>query len=92
MQPKDGPDLADQGVGRPRGSAEHNWRYPGPAFLWTTDRWALVLILGCILLGMPILSGLWALLLSETQVQDIPGISSVVHLYFHHFTDVGACK
>ena len=26
-----------------------------------------MLILGCILLGLPVLSGLWALLVSETQ-------------------------
>ena len=60
-----------------RGSAEPKWCSPGPAFPWSTDRWALVLILGCILLGTPISSGLWALLLSETQVQDILCISSV---------------
>ena len=34
---------ATQGVGRPRGSAEPKWHSPGPAFLWTTNRWALVL-------------------------------------------------
>jgi len=65
-----------------RGSAEPKWRSPGPAFLRTTDRWALVLILGCILLGTPILSGLGALLLSETQVQDILFISSVFTCVF----------
>ena len=43
---------------------------------------ALVLILGCILLGTPILSGLGALLLSETQVQDIMCISSVFTCVF----------
>ena len=65
-----------------RGSAEPKWRFPGPAFFWTTDRWALVLILGCILLGTPISSGLWALLLSETQVQDIMCISYVFTCVF----------
>ena len=65
-----------------RGSAEPKWRSPGPAFLWTTDRWALVLILGCILLGTPISTSLWALLLSETHVQDILCISSVFTCVF----------
>ena len=65
-----------------RGSGEPKWRSPGLAFLWTTDRWALVLILGCILLGTPITSGLWALLLSETHVQDIMYISSVFTCVF----------
>ena len=41
-----------------------------------------MLILGCILLGAPILSGLGALLLSETQVQDILFISSVFTCVF----------
>ena len=50
-----------------RGSAEPKWRSPGPAFLWTTDRWVLVLILGCILLGTPVSYGLGALFVSVTQ-------------------------
>ena len=65
-----------------RGSAEPKWRSPRPAFLRTTDRWALVLILGCILLGTPISSGSGALLLSETHVQDILCISSVFTCVF----------
>ena len=67
---------ATQGVGRAQIAL------PGPVFLWTADRWALVLILGCILLGTPISSGLWALLLNETQVQDILCISSVFTCVF----------
>ena len=83
-----GPHEPNKGSGDPGG-----WPSPnGTPFLWTADRWALVLILGCILLGTPISTSLCALLLSETQVQDIPCISSVVHLCFHHFTDVSACK
>ena len=54
-----------------RGSAKPKWRSPRPAFLWSADRWALVLILGCILLVVPISSSLLALLVSETQLQDI---------------------
>ena len=41
-----------------------------PAWLylpWLADRWALVLSLGCILLGTPVTSGLWALFVGETQ-------------------------
>ena len=49
-----------------RGSAEPKWHSPGSAFLWSADRWALVLIIGCILLVVSISSSLWALLLSET--------------------------
>ena len=82
MQQKDGPDLAHQGVGQPRGSAEPKWHSPGPAFLWTADRWALVLILGCIFLVVLISSSLWALLVSETHVQDILCISSVFTCVF----------
>ena len=48
-------------------SAEPKWRSLGPVFFWITDRWALVLILGCILLGTPVLSSLWDLLVSEMQ-------------------------
>ena len=40
---------------------------PGPAFLWTADRWALILILGCILLVVPISSSLGVILVSEMQ-------------------------
>ena len=47
-----------------RGSAEPKWGSLRPVFFWITDRWALVLILGCILLGVPILSDLWAILVS----------------------------
>ena len=49
------------------GSAKPKWHSPGPTFLWTADRWALVLILGCILLVVPISYGLWALLVNVTQ-------------------------
>ena len=52
------------------------------SILWLADRWALVLSLGCILLGAPVLSGLWALLVSETQVQDIMCISSMFTCVF----------
>ena len=69
-------------VGRPPGSADPKWHSPGPAFLWAADRWALVLILGCILLVVPISSSLWALLVSETQLQDILCISSVFTCVF----------
>ena len=65
-----------------QGSAEPKWRSPGPAFLWSANRWALVLILGCILLVVPISSSLWALLVSETQLQDILCISSVFTCVF----------
>ena len=73
-----GPIEPTRGPGRPRAQMALPW----PAFLWLTDRWALILILGCILLGTPISSGLWTLLLSETQVQDILCISSVFTYVF----------
>ena len=47
-----------------RGSAEPKWGSLRPVFFWITDRWALVLIHGCILLGVPVLSDLWAILVS----------------------------
>ena len=50
-----------------RGSADPKWHSPGPAFLWTANRWALDLILECILLVVPISSSLWVLLVSEMQ-------------------------
>ena len=34
---------------------------------WLANRWALVLSLGCILLGTPVSVGLWALFVVETQ-------------------------
>ena len=46
------------------GSGEPKWRSLGPVFIWITDRWALVLILGCTLLGVPVSSDLWAILVS----------------------------
>ena len=42
----------------------------------------LVLILGCIFLVVPISSSLWALLVSEIQVQDILCISSLFTYVF----------
>ena len=56
--------LGPIGVGRPIGSAEPKWGSLWPVFFWITDRWALVLILGCILLGVPVSSDLWAILVS----------------------------
>ena len=65
-----------------RGSGDPKWHSPGPAILWTADRWALVSILGCIFLVVPISSSLWALLVSEIQVQDILCISSLFTYVF----------
>ena len=65
-----------------RGSGDPKWHSPGPVILWIADRWALVLILGCIFLVVTISSSLWALLVSEIQVQDILCISSLFTYVF----------
>ena len=57
-----GPDGDFHGPGDPQVA-------PPRVYLpWLADRWALVLSLGCILLGTPVSSGLWALFVSEMQV------------------------
>ena len=61
-------DGSPSGLDRPKGSPSPRWRPPRPIFLWLADRWALVLSLGCILLGTPVSSGLWAPFVSEMQV------------------------
>ena len=60
-------DGSPSGFGRPKGLAGPRLHPPRPIFLWLADRWALVLSLGCILLGTPVSSGLWALFVGETQ-------------------------
>ena len=60
MAPPQG--RATLGVGRPQVAP------PRLYLLWLADRWALVLSLGCILLGTPVSSSLWAPFVSEMQV------------------------
>ena len=61
LPPKLGPDGDFHGPGDPQVA-------PPRVYLpWLADRWALVLSLGCILLGTPVSSGLWALFVGETQ-------------------------
>ena len=61
LPPKLGPDGDFHGPGDPQVA-------PPRVYLpWLADRWALVLSLGCILLGTPISSGLWALFVGEMQ-------------------------
>ena len=59
-----GPFRPNRGVGQPIGSVEPKRGSLRPVFFWITGRWALVLILGCILLGVPVSSDLWAILVS----------------------------
>ena len=74
-QEKAGPIQAQQGVRRPIGSAEPKRGSLRPVFFQITGRWALVLILGCILLAVPVSSDLWAILESGISGQQ----------YFVHF-------
>ena len=85
-------DGSPSGFGQPKGWAGPRWRSPRPIFLWLADRWAQVLSLGCILLGTPVSSSLWALFVSETQDWIICAFYYAFTCIFLCISAVGACK